>query len=264
MLMFDHVNADIVYACTTDGLYRTLNAGVTWTKILDKTYVSDIAINPINTNQMVAAVGNLLDADKGIYRSVDGGATWVKITAGLPASFEGFIRFDNVAITPTMIVATIGRDAGNTSNELYVSADFGATWAVLPNSNHCEYQFWYSHDIAINPSNPTRFVFGGVNLYSYNVATTSRAGIGGVHSDIHDIAFDPTNSNIVYIACYGGMYRSTNGGGSFSMINGGLQAVQFYASFAVSPTNGNIMIGGLQDNGVVRYSGTQIGLRGWR
>jgi hypothetical protein len=52
------------------------------------------------------------------------------------------------------------------------------------------------------------------------------------------------------------MYKSTNGGGSFSMINGGLFAVQFYASFAASPTNPSIMIGGLQDNGVVRYNGT--------
>ena len=60
----------------------------------------------------------------------------------------------------------------------------------------------------------------------------------------------------MYVACDGGMYRSTNAGASFTMINGGLQAVQFYASFAVSPTNPDIMIGGLQDNGVVRYNGT--------
>ncbi len=256
MLMFDHVNADIVYACTTDGLYRTLNAGATWTKILNKTYVSDIAINPTNTNQIIAAVGNLLDADKGIYRSTDGGVNWVKITAGLPATFEGFTRFDNVQISPNMVIATIGRDAGSTSNELYRSTDFGATWTQLSNSNHCEYQFWFAHDVAINPSNANALVFGGVNLYTYNITGGNRAGVGGVHSDIHDIAFDPSNSNIVYVACDGGMYRSTNAGASFSMINSGLQAVQFYAPFAVSPTNPNIMIGGLQDNGVVRYNGT--------
>jgi photosystem II stability/assembly factor-like uncharacterized protein len=256
MLSFDHVDANIVYACTTDGLYRTLNAGLSWTKILDKTYVSDIAINPTNTNQMVAAVGNLLDTDKGIYRSTDGGVTWVKITAGLPASFEGFIRFDNVAITPNMVIATIGRDAGSTSNELYKSNDFGATWTELANSNHCQYQFWYSHDIAINPSNANSFVFGGVDLYNYNAGTGKRSNVGGVHSDIHDIAFDPSNSNNVYVACDGGMYRSTNGGANFSMINNGLQAVQFYAPFAVCPSNPSIMIGGLQDNGVVRYNGT--------
>jgi photosystem II stability/assembly factor-like uncharacterized protein len=255
-LKFDPIDANIVYASTTDGLYRTLNAGINWTKILNKTYVSDFAINPTNNTQMVAAVGNLLDTDKGIYRSTDGGATWVKITAGLPATYEGFIHFDNVAISPNMLMASIGRDAGTTSNELYRSNDFGATWTELNNSNHCEYQFWYSHDVAINPSNANSFVFGGVNLYNYNASSGNRTSVGGVHSDIHDIAFDPSNSNIVYVACDGGMYRSTNGGASFSMVNSGLQAVQFYAPFGVCPGNPNIMVGGLQDNGVVRYNGT--------
>ena len=256
MLTFDHVNADIVYACTTDGLYRTTNAGATWTKILNKIYVSDIAINPTNTNQLVVAVGNLQDTDKGVYRSTDGGTSWVKITNGLPASFQGFIRFDNVEATPNMIIASVGRDAGTSLNELYRSNDFGATWTVLSNSNHCQYQFWFAHDVAIDPSDVNHLVFGGVPLYNYNLSTGSRTGIGGVHADIHDVAFDPANSNNVYVACDGGMYRSTNGGTSFSMINGGLQAVQFYASFATSPTSAGVMIGGLQDNGVVRYNGT--------
>lgn len=95
----------------------------------------------------------------------------------------------------------------------------------------------------------------GVPLYGYRLPST-RTSVGGVHADIHDIEFDPSNNNIVYVACDGGMYKSTNRGTSFSMINGGLQAVQFYASLAVSPSNPNIIIGGLQDNGVVRYNGS--------
>lgn len=255
MLKFDPVNPDIVYACTTDGLYRSSNAGSTWIKILNRIYVSDIAIHPTNTNQLVVAVGNLQNADKGIYRSTDGGSTWTKITSGLPASFAGFIRLDHVSTAPDMIVASIGRSAGTTQNELFRSTNFGQNWSELSNSNHCQYQFWFSHDVAINPSNTSQLVMGGVPLYRFTIPS-SRTSIGGVHADIHDIEFDPSNSNIVYVACDGGVYKSTNAGGSFSMVNGGLQAVQFYASFAVSPTNPNIMIGGLQDNGVVRYNGT--------
>lgn len=255
MLKFDPLNPDIVYACTTDGLYRSQNAGTSWTKLLNKIYVSDIAIHPVNTNQLVVAVGNLQNADKGIYRSTDGGVNWTKITSGLPASFEGFIRLDNVSAGPDIILASIGRSAGTSLNELYRSMDFGATWSALNNSNHCQYQFWFAHDVAINPSNVTQLIVGGVPLYRFTIPS-SRTSIGGVHADIHDIEFDPSNSNIVYVACDGGVYKSTNGGASFSMINGGLQAVQFYASFAVSPSNPNIMVGGLQDNGVVRYNGT--------
>lgn len=255
MLEFDPANANIVYACTTDGLYRSTNAGGTWTGILNKTYVSDVAINPSNTNQIVAAAGNLQNADKGIFRSVDGGATWTKITSGLPASFQGFTRLDNVSTNVNMIVASIGISAGTSSNELFRSVDFGATWSSLANSNHCQYQFWFAHDVAINPSNTNQLMMGGVPLYRFTLPS-SRTSIGGVHADIHDIEFDPLNNNIVYVTCDGGVYKSTNAGASFNMINGGLQAVQFYASLAVSPSNPNIIIGGLQDNGVVRYDGT--------
>lgn len=255
MLKFDPVNPNIIYACTTDGLYRTTDAGATFSKILDKIYVSDIAIHPTNTSLMLAAVGNLTNSDKGIYRSTNNGQTWTKITTGLPASFEGFTRFDNVAANPNLVVASIGRNASSL-NELFLSNDFGATWEVQLNSNHCQYQFWFSHDVAINPANTSQLLMAGVPVLRYNLTTETATSIGGIHADIHDIEFDPSNSATVYIACDGGMYKSTNAGGSFSRINGGLQAVQFYASFAVSPTNPSIMLGGLQDNGVVRYNGT--------
>ena len=254
MLKFDPSDPDIIYACTTDGLYRSTNAGVSWTQILNKIYVTDISINPSNTNQLVVGVGNLTNSDKGIYRSTNGGTSWTKISSGLPSSFQGFIRLDNIAANPNTIIASIGRSAGSL-DELYRSVDFGNTWSILSNSNHCDYQFWFAHDVAINPSNPNVLIMGGVPLYSYTISLADRNPVGGVHADIHDIEFDPSNSSKVYVACDGGMYRSTNGGASFSMINGGLQAVQFYASFAVSPTNANVMIGGLQDNGVVRYNG---------
>ncbi|HKP31852.1 MAG TPA: hypothetical protein VJT83_03975, partial [Chitinophagaceae bacterium] len=254
-IKFDPVNSSIVYACATDGLYRSGNAGSTWTKILDKTYVADIAISSANSNLIVASVGNLQNNDKGIYKSTNGGTSWSKITAGLPATFEGFIRLDNVRTNGNLIVASVGRDAGS-QNEIFRSTDFGNTWTVLSTSNHCQYQFWFAHDVAINPSNTNLIMMGGVNLYRYTVSPAATSVVRGVHSDIHDIEFDPANSNIVYVASDGGMYKSTNGGTNFTAINNGLKAVQFYASFAVSPTNPNIMVGGLQDNGVVRYNGT--------
>lgn len=256
MMEFDPLNSSIIYACATDGLYRSTDAGTTWIRILNKIYVSDVVINYNNPNLIVAAVGNLSNPDKGIYRTTNGGATWTKITSSkIPITFEGFIRLDNVKASPNMIIASVGRDAGSL-NELVRSNDFGNNWGVLSNSNHCKYQFWFSHDVAINPSNTNQLMMAGVPLYKYTLSTAAAVSIYYVHADIHDIEYDPSNNNIVYVACDGGMYKSTNGGTSFSMINGGLQAVQFYASFAVSPSNPSIMIGGLQDNGVVRYNGT--------
>ncbi len=262
MLEFDPTNSNTIYACATDGLYRSTDAGLSWSQILSKIYVSDIAINPSNTDQLVVGVGNMVNMDKGIYRTTNGSnasPTWTKISSGLPASFDGYIRMDNVG--STRLYASIGGAAGG--NELYLSTDFGANWFAKNSSGHCDFQYWFAHDLAINPSNTDIIMMGGVDFFRYNSTntttggsiTTISTGSSPIHSDHHDVEYDPNNSNIIYVACDGGMYKSTNSGATWNNINTGLRATQFYASFGVHPTNPNIMIGGLQDNGVVSYNG---------
>lgn len=262
MLKFDPTNSNTIYACATDGLYRSTNGGGSWSQILSKIYVSDVAINPTNTDQIVAGVGNMVNADKGVYRTTNGSnaaPTWAKIASNLPASFNGYIRFDNIGAT--RLYAAVG---GTSGNELFLSTDFGATWFSKNSSAHCGGQYWFSHTLAINPSNTNDILMGGVNFFRYtstNLTTggtiaTISSGSSPIHSDHHDVEYDPNNSNIIYVACDGGVYKSTNGGVNWSVSNTGLRATQFYASFGVHPTNPNVMIGGLQDNGVVRYNGT--------
>lgn len=86
-------------------------------------------------------------------------------------------------------------------------------------------QYWFAHDVAVDPADEDRVVMGGVSYYTYtsNDLTTGGTKSGfasGVHADVHDIKFDPSNSNIIYIACDGGMYKTENGS-SFTNINGG-------------------------------------------
>ncbi|MBS1654439.1 MAG: hypothetical protein JSU05_06330, partial [Bacteroidetes bacterium] len=247
-LKFDPSNSNTVYACTTQGLYRSTNAGTTWSNILDLTYISDVVINGTS---IVAAVGNLQNTMKGIYKSTNSGTTWTKITSGLPASFLGSVKMDWVSSDPNTIMASFGVSEVSNVKELYRSTDFGTTWSALSNSTHTQWQYWCAHVVAINPSNTNKLVFGGVKLKNYTVSTSTAGSALTIHDDIHDIKFDPSNANNVYAACDGGIYKSTNGGTSFTAINNGLAATQFYATIGVSPTNANVIVGGLQDNGVV-------------
>lgn len=259
MIKFDPTNANIVYACTTNGLFRSTDAGATWgaSPILNRIYVTDVVINSTNANQMMAAVGNLVNGDKGIYRTTDGGLNWTKVSAAaIPTSFGGFSRF--VYLSGNTVYITMGRNDAN-EIELFRSTDFGSTWSTLANSHHCEYQFWFANTAALLPSNPNVMLMGGVNFYRYTISTTTRSAVGSMHSDFHDIKFDPSNSSVAYICSDGGIYKTTNATAAsptFTAINSGLNIAQFYASFGVSAQNANRFVGGLQDNGVWSYNGT--------
>lgn len=258
-LVFDPQNTDIIYACCTDGLYRTTNAGTTWQRIFNKTYTRQLVINPADRRQMIVSAGNLVNPDKGLYKTVDAGQTWTKLSSpAFPVGFNGLISITNKG---NRVYAGFGTNGITSSNELVLSDDFGASWVLKTNSNICYYQYWYCNDIAIDPSNIDRVITTGVNVNAYtSTSTTTSAGtrkaIGSnVHSDVHDVIYDPNNPQTVYLATDGGMYKSINNGTSFTQINNGLGAVQIYASLGVSPTDPNNIIAGLQDNGVIKYDG---------
>lgn len=262
-LTFSPAGDNTVFACATDGLYRSTNSGTNWTNIAPgKIYVTDVVINTANADQMLITVGNLNNAGKGIYRTNNGTSAtpaWTKVNSGLPANYNGFGRFAYLA--GNTVFASLSNGAGN---ELYRSTDFGQNWSSMSNSFFTDFQHWCTNAIEINPANPNILILGGVNLHRYTVSSNNLAGIGGgVHDDFHDIAYDPSNANTFYVACDGGVYKTTNGGGAFTRMNDGLGATQFYASLGVSTTNPNLFLGGLQDNGVVRYNGTNWTTMGW-
>lgn len=252
-LKFDPSNSNTVYACATDGLYRSANSGSTWTKIFDVTYVTDVVINGTN---IVASVGNLGNTVKGIYKSTDNGTTWSKITTGLPASFQGFIKMSWLSSDPNTIVASIGVSEAAGVNELYRSTNFGTSWSVLSSSTHTQWQYWSAHDVAINPFATDSLIFGGVDCFRYKISTAGKSAAFTMHDDIHDVQFVTTQRGTAYVCGDGGIYKTTNGGSAWSAINTGLQATQFYASIGVSTTDANLYVGGLQDNGQVVFNGS--------
>jgi photosystem II stability/assembly factor-like uncharacterized protein len=67
-----------------DGVYKSTDAGKTWTNVglKDSHHISRIAIDPANPNTVyVAAMGHLFseNAERGVFKTVDGGRSWEKI-----------------------------------------------------------------------------------------------------------------------------------------------------------------------------------------
>lgn len=76
-------NPAIMYVCATNGMYKTTDAGTTWTTITLPVpwqyYNTDVAVNPLNAQEVFLCMANGAAANK-VFKSLDGGSTWTNIT----------------------------------------------------------------------------------------------------------------------------------------------------------------------------------------
>lgn len=120
-LAIDPTNSDVVYAGTTNGLYKSTDQAEHWTKIggsIQHAYVSAIQLDPTNPSTLYLATSDR------VQKSEDGGETWHPKTKGLEAA-----SIRSLQISPkdprTLYVGTNG-------GGLYRSTDAGEFWTRLP------------------------------------------------------------------------------------------------------------------------------------
>jgi photosystem II stability/assembly factor-like uncharacterized protein len=276
MIRIDPADSNTIWAATTEGVWVSRDAGVTWAISLSTVMATDLTINPSNPLEIVAACGNQNSPGRGIYRSTDGGTSWTRITAGLPGAWIGKVLLDRHPTQHSTVYASIGNGIeGSTSTWLVRSTDGGATWSIVTTTNYGSYQGWFSHYVGVNPIEPDTVLLGGVELWrsftagSSPTRRTNYSGlpsyppIGGpdspnpeyMHPDHHAMVWHPTDPNVAYFANDGGIYRTGDAAESFESVNGGLQTAQFYSGSSVAFEDSTRMLGGLQDNGTVMFLG---------
>ena len=271
------LNPNTVWAATTEGTYRSYDAGTTWTQVHDVVMAMDLVINPVDTNIIITGNGNFASTGFGIYRSSDGGNSWTHITTGLPTFYEGKIQLDIYNADPNIVYASIGNgfSSANGASWLCRSNDAGLTWTIKTTQDYSRWQGWFSHDVAINQSNPDELLVIGISVWKSTdggstivqksiggIITGTTPPIGGqeggptyVHSDAHDVKQHPTDYNTYYFATDGGIFRTTDFGETFSSHNGRYQTTQFYNGTSSSQTDSLKAMGGFQDNSTDIYSG---------
>ncbi len=88
-------NSQIIYAATSGGgLWRTANGGATWVNIssrLQLLSISDVGIDPTNTNRIFIATGDADtgEASSGILQSFDEGSTWHSTSVNTNILYSG-------------------------------------------------------------------------------------------------------------------------------------------------------------------------------
>ncbi|MEP3209929.1 MAG: hypothetical protein ABJN95_12100 [Maribacter sp.] len=240
------------------GVYKSLDGGVTWNKILyvnQKTGAADLAIDPSNPNIIYASMWEFRRTawgfDSGgensaLYKSVDGGTTWNKIHNGFP---EGKLGRLAIAVAPTnpKVLYTVIEAEEEKKKGLYRSNDAGKNWEQLNNDFEITVRPFYFSRIVVDPRDENVVVKGGLSGSISRDGGKTFRNLGFMHSDIHDIAFSIKDSDIMYFGTDGGVYRSWDGGATMEIVEN-LPLSQFYHISVDDETPYNVY-GGLQDNG---------------
>jgi photosystem II stability/assembly factor-like uncharacterized protein len=239
------------------GVYKTEDGGKSWNKILfvnNSTGCSELVMDPSNPDVLYAAFWEFRRSaysfvsggvNSALYKSIDGGKTWNKLQNGFPMGKLGRIA---VAIAPSnsSIVYAVLEAEKKEEKGLYRSDDGGQNWKFLNGDFALTVRPFYFSKITIDPKNPDIIVKAGLFGSISRDGGKTFKNLGSMHSDIHDIAFDPANSNKIFVATDGGLYRSLNAGSSLEMVED-LPLSQFY-HVSVDNRDPYYVYGGLQDN----------------
>ena len=263
-LIMHPTNSNILFAATTNGLYKTSNGGNSWTLITSNSF-QDLAFKPGDPTVVYAV-------NDEFYKSTNTGNSFTQITSGLPPDNQ--VNRYKIGVSedePSWVYLVCGKQSDSTFKGMYRSTNSGNSFTLQANSpNIFGYsptgsdsagQSWYDLAIVVDPNDASTMWVGGVNIWkstdggvTYTIQTnwTYPNSIGYTHADIHYLNI---YNGDLYCGSDGGVFISSDGGDNWTDKSAGLQITQFYR-LSTSQTNPSLVIGGTQDNGTNLYTGS--------
>ena len=217
-----------------------------------------------------------------VFSSTDG-HTWNVVGAGFPSANVGRVGLAVQPGNPNILYALVERADDDQFHGLY-RLDLGdGTWRQVTGAPTQLFgpsgQGSYDLVVAVDPNNANRVYLGGATVFSggdwsgalyrgdvtvsgTTVSMTSTFIGNSVHADIHAMTFAPGDSNKLWVGCDGGVFYSTNPGGSgdiFQQRNTGLATLTL-EHLGQHPTEDAVLFCGSQDNGGERFTGEEAWL----
>ncbi|HFB99349.1 MAG TPA: hypothetical protein ENJ53_00960, partial [Phaeodactylibacter sp.] len=272
----DPSNSNIIYAATSEGVYKSNDAGATWVSKnsgIPHGLTMKLVINPTNTDMLYVTVwaepGSAI-WEGGVYKSTDGGDTWVAKNNGLPqqvGSVSGLTsNFPTVLMDPqNPQILYVGNIPWTPDPGIYKTTDGGEnwTWVSRPEPPNQNVDLGWIQDagvgakaMAIDPLHPSRLYFGtSMHLFKTENAGTSWEqtytnslangywkGNGFETTVVQKITVDPANSNNVYVGYWDiGLFKSVDGGVSFKNTSAGMTYKNNTFDMIVDPDNSSIV-----------------------
>lgn len=253
-MIMDPNDENTMILASNDGIYRTTDGAISWTKVASGNFY-DIEANPDASTNIFYSCTN-----GGLYRSTNNGATWTNVQ-----NISGSNRLE-LAVAPSnnnVVYAISSKSSDSGFNGLYRSDDSGATYILkssTPNllgwsqtGSDTGGQGWYDLTLGVNPADENTIFTGGVTnwkstdggvTWTINTFWYGIPGVAEVHADKHHAVWRGSD---FYQGNDGGIYRTTDNGTTWVDISGDLVISQMYR-LGVSQSDGKV-IAGLQDNG---------------
>src|SRR5713226_405904 len=269
----NNLYSDITYG---NGAYKSTDAGGTWQHLgLEETrHIARILVDPRNPDiVLAAAMGHSFgpNEERGVFRSADGGRTWKKVL--YKDNVTGAVDLCFEPGNPRVVYATLwhgirkpgqkGTSFGPGSG-LYKSTDEGITWTQITGSG-LPAGDWGRSGVAAAPGNHGQRVYliveakqkeGG--LYrsddegaSWRKATEDRRIQGFWY--MSQIFVDPKNADVVYAPSQN-MYRSNDGGRTFTAIKGAPGGDDYHTVW-IDPTNSQRIMLGVDQGATISLNG---------
>jgi len=214
------ISPNVLYAVYCDhpgyfmGVYKTTNGGSSWNQVNDNAiddvhssfgwYFGQIRVAPWDPDR-IFVLGVPL------YRSLSGGSSWSSVGSSMHVDHHA------IYIHPTdFSLVYCGNDGG-----FYRSTNGGSSW-----TKRYDLPITQFYAITVDEQRPWR-LYGGTQDNSTNRTWDGDPDDWDViyYGDGFYTIVDPTNSNVIYAEYqYGGLAKSTNGGGSWSGVTDGISS----------------------------------------
>lgn len=225
-VVYAAVLGDIFKPDANRGVFKTINGGQSWEKVLFASDVAgavDLILDPQNPEIIYVTTWDLkrtpYSLESGgpnskLFKSTDGGKNWVDLTKneGFPKGLLGIMGITVSPLNSNRLYAIIENENGG----VFSSIDAGKTWTKTNEDRSLRQRAWYYTRIYADTQNEETVYVLNVSYHKSSDGGKTFKSANAPHGDHHDLWIDPANSQRMIIADDGGAQVSEDGGATWS------------------------------------------------